>query len=129
MFTNRYICTAIAVHGLLLAVATFLNKKKQSVLVLSISFRRFLVPADLVIGEKWYLFILIFFRFEDFMFQTDLVIGNGEDLSIYHLFRLGITGTILIQQNQLVTSTKNLKRLLDSLQVSDIGTGQKITRK
>lgn len=54
------------------------------------------------------------------MFQTDLVIGNGEDLSIYPLFRLGITGTILIQQNQLVTSTKNLKRLLDSLQVSDM---------
>lgn len=63
------------------------------------------------------------------MFQTDLVIGNGEDLSIYLLIRLGITGTILIQQNQLVTSTKNLKRLLDSLQVSDIGTGKKITRK
>lgn len=54
------------------------------------------------------------------MFQTDLVIGNGEDLSIYHLFRLGITGTILIQQNELVTSKKNLKRLLDSLQVSDM---------
>lgn len=54
------------------------------------------------------------------MFQTDLVIGNWEDLSINHLFRLGITGTILIQQNQLVTSTKNLKRLLDSLQVSDM---------
>lgn len=63
------------------------------------------------------------------MFQTDLVIGNGEDLSIYPLFRLGITGTILIQQDQLVTSTKKLKRLLDSLQVSDIGTGKKITRK
>lgn len=63
------------------------------------------------------------------MFQTDLVIGNGEDLSIYPLFRLGIAGTILIQQNQLVTSTKNLKRLLDSLQVSDIGTEKKITRK
>lgn len=58
------------------------------------------------------------------MFQTDLVIGNGEVLSIYLLIRLGITGTILIQQNQLVTSTKNLKRLLDSLQVSDIGTGK-----
>lgn len=70
-----------------------------------------------------------FFRFEDFMFQTDLVIGNGEDLSINHLFRLGITGTILIQQNQLVTSTKKLKRLLDSLQVSDIGTGKKINKK
>lgn len=68
---------------------------------------------------------IIFFRFEDFMFQTDLVIGNGEDLSIYLLIRLGITGTILIQQNQLVTSTKNLKRLLDSLQVSDIGTEKK----
>lgn len=54
------------------------------------------------------------------MFQTDLVVGNGEDLSIYLLIRLGITGTILIQQNQLVTSTKNLKRLLDSLQVSDM---------
>lgn len=54
------------------------------------------------------------------MFQTDLVIGNGKDLSIYLLYRLGITGTILIQQNQLVTSTKNLKRLLDSLQVSDM---------
>lgn len=54
------------------------------------------------------------------MVQTDLVIGNGEDLSIYLLIRLGITGTILIQQNQLVTSTKNLKRLLDSLQVSDM---------
>lgn len=66
-----------------------------------------------------------FFRFEDFMFQTDLVIGNGEDLSICLLIRLGITGTILIQQNQLVTSTKNLKRLLDSLQVSDIGTEKK----
>lgn len=64
------------------------------------------------------------------MFQTNLVIGNGEDLSIYLLIRLGITGTILIQQNQLVTSTKNLKRLLDSLQVSDIGTRKKkITRK
>lgn len=63
------------------------------------------------------------------MFQTNLVIGNGEDLSIYHLFRLGITGTILIQQNQLVTSTKNLKRLLDSLQVSDIGTGEKNNKK
>lgn len=63
------------------------------------------------------------------MFQTDLVIGNGEDLSINHLFRLGITGTILIQQNQLVTSTKNLKRLLDSLQVSDIGTGKKNPKK
>lgn len=63
------------------------------------------------------------------MFQTDLVIGNWEDLSINHLFCLGITGTILIQQNQLVTSTKNLKRLLDSLQVSDVGTGKKITRK
>lgn len=63
------------------------------------------------------------------MFQTDLVIGNGEDLSIYLLIRLGITGTILIQQNQLVTSTKNLKRLLDSLQVSDIGTGKKINKK
>lgn len=59
------------------------------------------------------------------MYQTNLVIGNGEDLSIYLLIRLGITGTILIQQNQLVTSTKNLKRLLDSLQVSDIGTGKK----
>lgn len=63
------------------------------------------------------------------MFQTDLVIGNGEDLSIYPLFRLGITGTILIQQNQLVTSTKNLKRLLDSLQVSDIGTEKKNNKK
>lgn len=63
------------------------------------------------------------------MFQTDLVIGNWEDLSINHLFRLGITGTILIQQNQLVTSTKNLKRLLDSLQVSDIGTGKKNNKK
>lgn len=63
------------------------------------------------------------------MFQTDLVIGNGEDLSIYLLYRLGITGTILIQQNQLVTSTKNLKRLLDSLQVSDIGTEKKINKK
>lgn len=63
------------------------------------------------------------------MFQTDLVIGNWEDLSISHLFRLGITGTILIQQNQLVTSTKNLKRLLDSLQVSDIGTGKRINKK
>lgn len=63
------------------------------------------------------------------MFQTDLVIGNGEDLSIYLLIRLGITGTILIQQNQLVTSTKNLKRLLDSLQVSDIGTGKRINKK
>lgn len=63
------------------------------------------------------------------MFQTDLVIGNGEDLSIYLLIRLGITGTILIQQNQLVTSTKNLKRLLDSLQVSDIGTEKKINKK
>lgn len=63
------------------------------------------------------------------MFQTDLVIGNWEDLSINHLFRLGITGTILIQQNQLVTSTKNLKRLLDSLQVSDIGTGKRINKK
>lgn len=63
------------------------------------------------------------------MFQTDLVIGNGEDLPINHLFRLGITGTILIQQNQLVTSTKNLKRLLDSLQVSDIGTGKRINKK
>lgn len=63
------------------------------------------------------------------MFQTDLVIGNGEDLSIYLLIRLGITGTILIQQNQLVTSTKNLKRLLDSLQVSDIGTGKKNNKK
>lgn len=72
---------------------------------------------------------IFFFRFEDFMFQTDLVIGNGEDLSINHLFRLGITGTILIQQNQLVTSTKNLKRLLNSLQVSDIGTEKKIIRK
>lgn len=59
------------------------------------------------------------------MFQTDLVIGNGEDLSIYLLIRLGIAGTILIQQDQLVTSTKNLKRLLDSLQVSDIGTEKK----
>lgn len=59
------------------------------------------------------------------MFQTDLVIGNWEDLSINHLFCLEITGTILIQQNQLVTSTKNLKRLSDSLQVSDIGTGKK----
>lgn len=59
------------------------------------------------------------------MFQTDLVIGNGEDLSIYLLIRLGITGTILIQQNHLVTSRKNLKRLLDSLQVSDIGTEKK----
>lgn len=68
---------------------------------------------------------IIFFRFEDFMFQTDLVIGNGEDLSIYLLIRLGITGTILIQQNHLVTSRKNLKRLLDSLQVSDIGTEKK----
>lgn len=68
---------------------------------------------------------IFFFRFEDFMFQTDLVIGNWEDLSINHLFRQGITGTILIQQNQLVTSTKNLKRLLDSLQVSDIGTEKK----
>lgn len=68
---------------------------------------------------------IIFFRFEDFMFQTDLVIGNGEDLSIYLLIRLGITGTILIQQNRLVTSTKNLKRFLDSLQVSDIGTEKK----
>lgn len=75
--------------------------------------------------EKSGIYLYIFFRFEDFMFQTDLVIGNGEDLSINHLFRLGITGTILIQQNQLVTSTKNLKRLLDSLQVSDIGTGKK----
>lgn len=63
------------------------------------------------------------------MFQTDLVIGNGEDLSINLLIRLGITGTILIQQNQLVTSTKNLKRLLDSLQVSDIGTGKRINKK
>lgn len=63
------------------------------------------------------------------MFQTDLVIGNGEDLSIYLLVRLGITGTILIQQNQLVTSTKNLKRLLDSLQVSDIGTEKKNNKK
>lgn len=63
------------------------------------------------------------------MFQTDLVIGNGEDLSIYLLIRLGITGTILIQQNQLVTSTKNLKRLLDSLQVSDIGTEKKNNKK
>lgn len=63
------------------------------------------------------------------MFQTDLVIGNGEDLSIYHLFRLGITGTILIQQNQLVTSTKNLKRSLDSLQVSDMVQEKKLTRK
>lgn len=63
------------------------------------------------------------------MFQTDLVIGNGEDLSIYLLIRLGITGTILIQQNQLVTSTKKLKRLLDSLQVSDIGTGKNINKK
>lgn len=63
------------------------------------------------------------------MFQTDLVIGNWEDLSINHLFRLGITGTILIQQNQLVTSTKKLKRLLDSLQVSDIGTGKRINKK
>lgn len=72
---------------------------------------------------------IFFFRFEDFMFQTDLVIGNGEDLSIYLLIRLGITGTILIQQNQLVTSTKNLKRLLDSLQVSDIGTGKKNNKK
>lgn len=63
------------------------------------------------------------------MFQTDLVIGNGEDLSIYLLYRLGITGTILIQQNQLVTSTKNLKRLLDSLQVSDIGTEKKNNKK
>lgn len=72
---------------------------------------------------------IFFFRFEDFMFQTDLVIGNGEDLSIYLLIRLGITGTILIQQNQLVTSTKNLKRLLDSLQVSDVGTGKRINKK
>lgn len=72
---------------------------------------------------------IFFFRFEDFMFQTDLVIGNGEDLSINPLFRLGITGTILIQQNQLVTSTKNLKRLLDSLQVSDIGTEKKNNKK
>lgn len=72
---------------------------------------------------------IFFFRFEDFMFQTDLVIGNWEDLSINHLFRLGITGTILIQQNQLVTSTKNLKRLLDSLQVSDIGTEKKNNKK
>lgn len=63
------------------------------------------------------------------MFQTDLVIGNGEDLSIYLLIRLGITGTILIQQNHLVTSRKNLKRLLDSLQVSDIGTEKKINKK
>lgn len=63
------------------------------------------------------------------MFQTDLVIGNWEDLSIYHLFRLGITGTILIQQNQLVTSTKNLKRLSDSLQVSDMVQEKKLTRK
>lgn len=63
------------------------------------------------------------------MFQTDLVIGNGEDLSIYRLIRLGITGTILIQQNQLVTSTKKLKRLLDSLQVSDIGTEKKNNKK
>lgn len=63
------------------------------------------------------------------MFQTDLVIGNGEDLSINHLFHLGITGTILIQQNHLVTSRKNLKRLLDSLQVSDIGTEKKINKK
>lgn len=63
------------------------------------------------------------------MFQTDLVIGNGEDLSIYLLIRLGITGTILIQQNQLVTSTKNLKRLLDSLQVSDIVQGKKNNKK
>lgn len=63
------------------------------------------------------------------MFQTDLVIGNWEDLSINHLFRLGITGTILIQQNELVTSTKNLKRLLDSLRVSDIGTGKKNNKK
>lgn len=63
------------------------------------------------------------------MFQTDLVIGNGEDLSIYLLIRLGITGTILIQQNQLVTSAKNLKRLLDSLQVSDIGTEKKNNKK
>lgn len=63
------------------------------------------------------------------MFQTDLVIGNWEDLSINHLFRLEITGTILIQQNQLVTSTKKLKRLLDSLQVSDIGTGKNINKK
>lgn len=72
---------------------------------------------------------IFFFRFEDFMFQTDLVIGNWEDLSINHLFRPGITGTILIQQNQLVTSTKNLKRLLDSLQVSDMVQEKKITRK
>lgn len=63
------------------------------------------------------------------MFQTDLVIGNWEDLSVYHLFRLGITGTILIQQNHLVTSRKNLKRLLDSLQVSDIGTEKKNNKK
>lgn len=63
------------------------------------------------------------------MFQTDLVIGNGEDLSINHLFRLGITGTILIQQNQLVTSTKNLKRLLDSLQVSDMVQEKKDNKK
>lgn len=63
------------------------------------------------------------------MFQTDLVIGNGEDLSINLLIRLGITGTILIQQNQLVTSTKNLKRSLDSLQVSDMVQEKKLTRK
>lgn len=70
MFTNRYICTAIAVHGLMLAVATFFNKKNSSYQFCQFRFKEFLVPADTVIGEKWYLFIF-FFRFEDFMFQTD----------------------------------------------------------
>lgn len=64
------------------------------------------------------------------MFQTDLVIGNGEDLSINHLFRLGITGTILIQQNQLVTSTKKSEAFIrQSASVGYWYRKKKLTRK
>lgn len=59
------------------------------------------------------------------MFQTDLVIGNWEDLSINHLFRLGITGTILIQQNQLVTSTKKSEAFIRQSTSVGYGTGKK----